>query len=111
MEATVYVNGIAYQVDGQLYSRDSGNGWLSVNQWTKIYCDVLQVFYPQKYGIEKPNYYRLEEGDRWVTREELVKMISPEIIRERKIGSRIESSMGNSKWENEPGHGPDWIDW
>jgi len=111
MNATVYIEGNSYEVDGALYQRGTPNGWVSVDNWTKIFCDVFQVFYPSKYGIEENNFYRLQERDNWVPREELVKILSPEIIQERKLVPHVSPSNGRNKWENEPGFSADDLDW
>lgn len=100
MKATVYINGNPYEVEGVLYSGKSGNGFLSINQWTKIAIDVLHVYYPRNYGVEKNNYYRLKETDRWVPSEELE--ISPEEIKARDVNrprSRKEDESLDGEWD------------
>lgn len=112
MEATVEINGQPHLVDGDLYKAGSRDGWLAVDQWTKISCDVLHVFYPRKYGIEKTHFYRLREGEKWIVREEFIQGLSPDEIKDRDINRRrVSQSESRNKWEPAPGYGPDWIDW
>ena len=109
MEATVELNGQSYVVDGVLYKEDSRNGWMSIDNWTKISCDVLHVFYPRNYGIEETHFYRIKEGDKWLPRDEFLSTLTPDEIRARDVKNKIKyESSSRSKWEIEPGYGPSW---